>query len=205
MYAAQGGSLALPTLKWLLEEGGARITDRDHKGYTALLLTTLGGSFATCQWLLEDGGADIAEANDAGQTVWDSLESVCSFHPDDEEVAEVTALLRVMVLKGDPPADFLAYGHAGIPEYARLVEEGARLRAALPAYLVRRRALLDDHCPLIAPLLALVRDYNPEPTTTEELWATGLGAAPQLARRPRLEAAVALPMRRSARLRQRLE
>jgi hypothetical protein len=56
-----------------------------------------------------------------------------------------------------------------------VVEEGAWLRAALPAYLARRRALLDDHCPLIAPLLALVRGYDPEPTTTE---ATGLGVAP---------------------------
>jgi hypothetical protein len=80
-----------------------------------------------------------------------------------------------------------------------------RLRAALPAYLTQRQTLLDTHCPLIAPLLAMVRGYDPEPTTTEELWAKGLGAAPQRARRPRVEAAVALPVRRSARLRQRLE
>jgi hypothetical protein len=58
-----------------------------------------------------------------------------------------------------------------------VVEEGARLKVALPAYLARWRTLLDAHCPLIAPLLALVRDYDPEPTTTEELWATGLGTA----------------------------
>jgi hypothetical protein len=64
------------------------------------------------------------------------------------------------------------------PEHERVVEQGARLRAALPAYLVRRRALLDEHCPLIAPLLALVRGNDPEPTTTEELCTTGLGAAP---------------------------
>jgi hypothetical protein len=43
-----------------------------------------------------------------------------------------------------------------------------------------------------------------EPTTTE-VWATGLGVAPQRARRPRVEAADALPLRCSARLRQRLE
>jgi hypothetical protein len=116
--------------------------------------------------------------------------------------AEVTALLRVMVLKGDPPARVAAMLK---PEHARMVEEGERLRAALPAYFVQRRALLDAHCPLIAPLQAIVRRYDPEPTTTEELWATGLGAAPQRARRPRVEAAVALPVRRSARLRQRLE
>jgi hypothetical protein len=117
-------------------------------------------------------------------------------------VDKTVALLRVMVLKGDPSADFV---NQLKPEHARVVVEGARLRAALPAYLARRRALLDAHCPLIAPILALVRDYDPEPTTTEELWATGLGAAPQRARRPRVEADVALPVRRSARLRQRLE
>jgi hypothetical protein len=51
-----------------------------------------------------------------------------------------------------------------------VVKEGARLRA----YLARRRALLDAHCPLLAPLLALVHGYDVEPTTTEELWATML-------------------------------
>jgi hypothetical protein len=84
------------------------------------------------------------------------------------------------------------------------VVEGARLKAALPAYLAQRRALLDPHCPLIAPLRDLVRGYDPERTTTEVLWATGLGAAPQRARRPRVEVVVALSVRRSARLRQRL-
>jgi hypothetical protein len=120
----------------------------------------------------------------------------------DTNAAEMTALLRVMVLKGAPPADLVSQLR---PEHAQVVEEGMRLRAALPAYLAQRQALLDAHCPLIAPLRALVRDYDPEPTTTEELWATGLGAAPQRARRPRVEAVVALPVRQSARLRQRLE
>jgi hypothetical protein len=88
--------------------------------------------------------------------------SVLISYPGDEVVAEVTALLRDPRLR---------------PEHARMVEEGARLRAALPAYLVRRWALLEDHCPLIPPLLALVRGYYSDPTT-EELWATGLGVAP---------------------------
>jgi hypothetical protein len=87
-----------------------------------------------------------------------------------------------MVVRGAPPTDFVAKVRR--PEHVWVVEEGARLTAALPA---------------------LVRDYDPEPTTTEELWATGLGAAPQRVRHPRPEAAVALPVRRSARLRQRLE
>jgi hypothetical protein len=91
------------------------------------------------------------------------------------DAAEVTGLLRVMVLKGAPPDAFAARRR---PEHARVVEEGARLRMALPAYLTQRRALLDAHCPLIAPLRALVRDYDPEPTTTEEIRATGHSVAP---------------------------
>jgi hypothetical protein len=175
------------------------------------------GNFTAVKWLLEDGGADIADvADDGGNTIWEIVAHRLNhrllrirhlpyrFDPADQTDAEGTALLRVVVLKGDPPADFVA--RLENQEHARVVEEGARLRAALPANLARRRAFLDAHCPLIALLLALVRDYDPEPTTTEELWATGLGAAPeQRAWRPRPEVAVALPVRRSAHLRQRLE
>jgi hypothetical protein len=83
----------------------------------------------------------------------------------------LTSLLRVIVLIEDPPASAVA---ALAPEHVQVVEV-AQLRTRLPAYLARRRAILDEHYPLIPPLLALVRDYDPEPTTTEEIWATGLG------------------------------
>jgi hypothetical protein len=87
-----------------------------------------------------------------------------------------------------------------------VVEEGARLRAALPAYLAQRRALLDVHCPLLPPLRTMVYGYE-EPTTTDEVWATGLGAAaPPRAVRAHAEVDVAeSPLRRSDRLRQRRE
>jgi hypothetical protein len=90
-----------------------------------------------------------------------------------DDFAALTALLRVLVLRGVPPP---ALVELLSPEPARMVQEGARLRARLPAYLVRRRALLDAHCPvLLPPLQALVLGYM-ELTTTEEIWATGLGA-----------------------------
>jgi hypothetical protein len=196
LYAAMGLN-SLPTLIWLLEEGGARITERDHQGRSALVLAALHFNFTTCQWLLEHGGADIADVTNGDETVWNMLEDPFIYGTN---AADVTALLRVMVLKGVPTADLVARMR---PEYKRVVKKGARLRAALPAYLAQRRALLDAHCPLIAPLRAIVRRYD-EPTTTEELWATGIGAAPQRARRPRIEAGVALPVRRSASLHQRL-
>jgi hypothetical protein len=188
LLCAARGSQPLLTLIWLLEEGGARITDKDHEGNSALLLAAR--NLTACQWLLEHGGADVADITNDGRTIWNMLERhwLNTSGPPCCLTTELTALLRVMVLKGDPPIDFVAQL---TPEHARVVEEGARLRAALPAYLRQRRALLDAHCPLLAPLLALVRGYNPEPTTTEELWATGLGAAPQRARRPRSEDALA--------------
>jgi hypothetical protein len=88
--------------------------------------------------------------------------------------AELTALLRILALRGDPPPTLVALLS---PEPARVVQEGARLRARLPSYLVRRRALLGAHCPvLLSPLRDLMHGYM-ELTTTEELWATGFGQA----------------------------
>jgi hypothetical protein len=86
--------------------------------------------------------------------------------------AEVTDLLRVMVLRGSPPANFMSQLR---PIHVQVVEEGARLRVALPAYFARRWALVDTHCPLIQPILAIVKDYA-DLWATEELWATGLGS-----------------------------
>jgi hypothetical protein len=176
LSAAQGGSRSFPTMIWLLEEGGARITERDHGGYSALHMAASNGNLTACQWLLEHGGADIAEVTCTGKTVWSmivNLLHLSSWHVFEE--AELPALLRVLVVRGAPPADFVA--KLG-PQHAQVFEEGARLRTALSVYLVRWRAIMDAHCPLIAPLLALVHDDDPKPTTTEELWATGLGTLP---------------------------
>jgi hypothetical protein len=97
-----------------------------------------------------------------------------------------------------PPPESLAKYLA--PPLQQIVQDGARLRARLPAYLTQRRALLDAHCPLLPPLQDLVYGYE-EPTTTEELWVTGLGAPLQRAKRSRPERGQP-PERRSARLRQ---
>jgi ankyrin repeat protein len=53
LNAAMGftGSDAISTLKWLLEEGGARISERDPQGYSAHLLAANNGRIAACQWL----------------------------------------------------------------------------------------------------------------------------------------------------------
>jgi hypothetical protein len=164
--AAQG---CLAVVRCLIELG-ANIGAGDDQGYTALLESACNGQFATTQYLLEEAGADIQDVANDGETVWNLLRG----HLQRSEPAALTGLLRVMVLRGAPPPALVALLS---PEPARVVQEGARLRARLPAYLVRRRALLDAHCPVLQPPLRnLVHGYM-ELTTTEELWATGLGQA----------------------------
>jgi hypothetical protein len=63
------------------------------------------------------------------------------------------------------------------PGRVQVVQKGARLWALLLSYLVRWRALLNAHCPVLSLIRAPVHGYM-ELTTTEELWAKGLCQAP---------------------------
>jgi hypothetical protein len=170
---------------------GADVNKGDENGNTALLECASGGQYLHMLFLLEHADANINCVNNAGNTVWDEMihnmkikNSYYLHNPLEHEEghenygisANLIALLRVMVLRDAPPAALVTLLPPEI--YARVVQSGARLRARLPAYLVRRRALLDEHCPVLLLLLrALVHGYM-ELTTTEELWATELGAAP---------------------------
>jgi hypothetical protein len=224
LWAAYNGRLEV--VQYLLSlEGGASITESDGEGSTALLLAARGQCHPPMiQWLLEYGSAKITDTNNAGTSVWTGnrlyslpslLRSAYEKNDDGEyvfidaeyvptrevvsdgEIGALTAMLRVMVLHGGPPPSLT---EDLAPPFQRIVQDGARLRARLPAYLAQRRALLDAHCPLLPPLRDLVHGYE-EPTTTDELWATGLGARLQRARRSRPERGQS-PERRSARLRQ---
>jgi hypothetical protein len=188
LHAADYGCLEV--LQHLLSsEGGASITETNNEGNTALLLAA--GAGVTChpsivQWLLEHGGAQITDTGNDGTLLWtvprhglpDLLKSAYTEGDDGEyvpsrDMVEITAVLRVMVLHDGPPASLVA---ELAPPLQQIVQDGARLRARLPAYRTQRRALLNAHCPLLPPLRDLVHGYE-EPTTTDELWATGLGAA----------------------------
>jgi hypothetical protein len=161
-------------VEWLLAEGGSIVSDVTDQGYTALLFAAANltnHNAETIGWLREHGGADITDTTPDCETVWDFLNRDFRFILD-AATGQITALLRVMVLQSAPPADLVVQMS---PRYSRVVEEGAQLRAGLPVYLARRRALLAEHTSLIAPLRVLVSSYE-EPTTTAELWATGLGA-----------------------------
>jgi hypothetical protein len=169
MAAAHSGKLDIVRC---LVESGASVSAADIDGDTALLMSSRRGHFSTMQFLLEQESASFDDMYSVCDLLRNHVDGYC-VDKDEKDGVEVTSLLRVMVLRGDPTTSLVARLSR---ENARVVQEGARLRARLPAYLVQRRALLDAHCPvLLPPLRALVHGYM-ELTTTEELWATGLGA-----------------------------
>jgi hypothetical protein len=116
------------------------------------------------------------------------------------DLKALIAMLRLMVLHGGPP-DTLVADLA--PPFQQIVHDDAQLRVRLPAYLTQRRAIVDANCPLLPPLQDLMHGYE-LPTTTDELWATGLGALLPRAKRSRPERCLA-PARRSARLHQKCQ
>jgi hypothetical protein len=170
-----------------LVELGAEVGAINDDGDTALLVCACNDRFRMMQYLLEEAGANMDDVNNEGQTVWNLLTNRLERLAWDKkgrvkiDLPTVTSLLRVLVLRGAPPPALVALLS---PEPARVVQEGARLRARLPAYLAHRRAYLDSHldsrCPRISLLPGVLRAliYSFEgPATTEELWATGLGTA----------------------------
>jgi hypothetical protein len=183
-----GDTLLIKAVSWrfggvvrCLVEIGASVEAVDSNGNTALLESAEGGNHSDTQYLLEHAGANMEAVNNDGKTIWDLLTHriltphvLGNFSTHRYNPRKFIALLRVLVLRGSFSPALVALLP---PEPARVVQEGARLRARLPAYLSQRRALLNAHCSvLLPPLRALVHGYM-KLTTTEELWATGLGQA----------------------------
>jgi hypothetical protein len=167
-------------MRYLVEELGVSTAELYGKlGDTVLLYSARNGKLESAQHLLEHCGATMAETSHFGMTVWDLLTAhmrhIRGLVPEMErhDPEATTALLRVMVLRGVPPPALVAFL---LPADKLLVEKGARLRAQLPTYRARRRALVDAHCALIPPLLALVHGYESDvPGTTDDIWAMELG------------------------------
>jgi ankyrin repeat protein len=138
-------------VQWLLEYGGAEITETDNKGpgtsvwcvfFTYSLSNLLkrayakgdDGEYVSVDWAhIEGTKVPTGDINPRGG------------------IRLLTSMLRVMVLHSSPP-ESVAKDLA--PPFQRIVQDGARLRARLPAYLAQRRVLIDAHCPLLPPLHA---------------------------------------------------
>lgn len=130
------------------------VNETDVYGRTAFWLALEHTRFQTAQWLLEYGGANISCISN-NRSVWDLLSRMYDcLGPREPWDPAMTALLRVMLLGGDPPPKFVTSRFS--LDIVHLVREGAQLRVQLLAYTEQRRVLLTKHCPLIAPLQSLV-------------------------------------------------
>jgi ankyrin repeat protein len=146
---------------WLVKEGGARIFDADEYGRTALSNAVYFGSYGLVQWLLEEGGANITDTaviDGEYMSVWD--------HFNFNELASgLQSLLKVMVLLGDAPPDFISELS---PRHAHIVMKGRRIRALRSSYLEQQRTSIETNCNLPAVLQSIVVAYA-EPTP-EDMW-----------------------------------
>jgi hypothetical protein len=185
----------LPTVKRLLTDGTASITESDARGRTALLLATLGGYMEMVQWLLTEGGASVQEAGEYGYTslLWAAFcgriplmtwllteggASITEVGQDGRSVwrhlrhhiqranrTELSSLLRVMVLLDDAPPEFVSLLKLAD---ARIVAQGQHFRDLLPSYLEQQPRLVVIHCPLPAVLKPIVAEYAA--FTQEDIW-----------------------------------
>jgi hypothetical protein len=170
-----------PIMHWLLTEGGSSVAEQCANGYSALLLAAPGGHFSTMQWLLEEQGASIIKIDHFGRTVWDGLYLYCKYK--NCVAAELSSLLKVMVMLDDAPAAFVAKLS---PQHADICTRGRQLRAHLPSYLGQQRATVVAHCPLPSALVPLVIEYAA--TTREDMWAYRLRVQAPRAKKDRKEA-----------------
>jgi hypothetical protein len=143
--------------------------------YTALLASVAMNNFQTARYLIEEAGADVNDRDNNGNGIWDTyvyyVMRVARGEIVESDPSALTALLRTMVVRSGP-CSFLPMDSVVMStERKSIIEKGERLRAALPAHLAHRRALMCEHTSLIAPLQIIVDGYM-ELITTEELWAT---------------------------------
>jgi ankyrin repeat protein len=163
LWAAYNGNM--PIMHWLLTEGGSSLAERTvTSGASALLLAASSARFRAVQYLLEQG-ALMTERDSLGRTVWSELLSVYR----DGNTAEISSLLKVMVLLDDTPANFFARLS---PQHAELCTRGQQLRAQLSSYLEQQRATVVAHCLLPNVLRSLVATYAA--TTPGDMWVDGL-------------------------------
>jgi ankyrin repeat protein len=192
----------IPIMHWLLTEGGSSLAERTLHGAHALSLAALNQRWPAMQYLLEEKGAKMTEDDNGGTTAWALLSY--SVHRE-TNVAELSSLLKVMVMLEDVPLSFIADLST---QYADICTRGRHFRAQLPSYLEQQRAAVVTHCPLPAVLRSLVAEYAA--TTPEDMWADGLRVQAPRAKRGRTEndkedeedGEDAPPLRRSLRQRQ---
>jgi hypothetical protein len=160
-------------MKMLLAQGG-NVQVHDARGRTSLLVAAYRGHITMVHWLLVEGCASIKDIDEHGQTVWTFIKR----RVQTAAAAELSALLRVMVLMDDAPPAFRPYTESvPIPEmkvkveHARIIAQGMKLRARLPYYKQQQRSLLAAKSRLPNVLLSIVIEYATP--TTDDIWEEG--------------------------------
>jgi hypothetical protein len=137
--------------------------EEDDYGQGDLFYAARDAQYKAMRWLLTEAGASISEVgSNTYYTVWSEL----NMHGSDYELS---ALLKVMVMLEDAPANFIT---RLMPHHAELCERNRQLRAQLPSYLEQQRASVMAHCPLPLVLQSVVAEYAA--TTPEDMWTDGL-------------------------------
>jgi hypothetical protein len=154
-------------IEWMkqLLANEASINEVHPNGWGVLLCAAVNDNFLAMKWLLEEGGASISKVGFGNRTVWENLEG----HIHNANAAELSSLLKVMVILQDAPDFFVAELS---PLHAELCAQGKQLRAQLPSYLKLQRTSVMAHCHLPAVLQSLVAEYAA--TTAEDVWKNGL-------------------------------
>ena len=81
-----------------------------------------------------------------------------------------------MLVRGDPPDDFADNLRSlGLIDIAELVCDGVRLRKHIPRHIEERFNIVEAYTQFEPYLCYIVQGYE-MPTTTDEIWATGLWA-----------------------------
>jgi hypothetical protein len=123
--------------------------------------------YSLLKWMLEEGGAHITTPFTDGTThvcrglsIWNGVWQIFSGAD-----MEFTSLVKVMVLLGDAPPDFIAKLS---PHNAEIATQGRQIRALRPLYLERQQASISAQCSLPTVLQSIVTAYaSPTP---EDMW-----------------------------------
>jgi ankyrin repeat protein len=153
-----------PIVNWALRDGGALISDANRDGRTALSIAIDFGRYGLVEWLLEKSGAKISDTaviDGEHESVWDHF-NLANF---DQSEAELQSLLKVMVLLGDAPPDFIARLEQ---QNSDIAIQGRHIRALRPSYLEQQHVLTTATSLLPTVFQSIVIAYA-EPTP-EDMW-----------------------------------
>jgi hypothetical protein len=138
------------------------ITDKTKYGWTPLILALSQRHNALAKYLLLETETSIGDTVEDFR-VWHA------FNPRVANEAEMTSLLKPMVMLDNAPPKFVDQLTRADRE---IVTRGRFFRAQILSFLKEQRALVVSHCTLPDVLRPLIATYAA--TTPEDMWVDGL-------------------------------